>query len=114
MKITNTTKNIILAHKGVIADSFSSRIKGLLGREALEKSEALVLSNCRQIHMFFMRFAIDVVFLDKDHKVVGLVKNILPFHCSPIFWHAHLAVELPAGAIQSTNTQINDIIKIEA
>ena len=114
MKIVNITQNASLATKGAVADSFSSRIKGLLGRESLEKDEALVLTNCRQIHMFFMRFAIDAVFLDKTHKVVGIVEDIKPFHCSPIFWGAHLAIELAPGTIQSTKTQLNDIVKIEA
>jgi len=114
MKITNTIRNITLATKGEVADSFSNRMKGLLGRESLEKDEALVLTNCRQIHMFFMRFAIDAIFLDKTNKVVGIVQDIKPFHCSPIFWHAHLVIELATGTIKSSKTQLNDIIKIEA
>lgn len=113
MNIINVSKNTTLATKGEVADSFSSRIKGLLGRESLSKDEALILTNCRQIHMFFMRFAIDAVFLDKTNKVTGIVQDIKPFHCSPIFWQAHLAIELASGTIQDSKTQLNDIIKIE-
>ncbi|MFH1655885.1 MAG: DUF192 domain-containing protein [Candidatus Omnitrophota bacterium] len=113
MKITNITKNTILATKGAVADSFSNRMKGLLGRESLEEGEALVITSCRQIHMFFMRFAIDAIFLDKDNKIVGIVQDIKPFHCSPVFLHSNLVIELALGTIQSTNTQSGDIIKIE-
>ena len=74
-------------------------MKGLLGREALLEGEALVITRCNSIHMFFMRFSIDVVFVDVKWQVVGLVRGIRPFALSPIFWKAVAAIELPAGSI---------------
>ncbi|MCA9398623.1 MAG: DUF192 domain-containing protein, partial [Candidatus Omnitrophica bacterium] len=65
------------------------------------------------IHMFFMRFAIDAVFVDKNDHVVGLVENIKPWRLSPIFFKASYVIELPAGTIQETGTSKNDKIKIQ-
>lgn len=111
MKLFNKTTNSPLASKVKIADTFSSRLIGLLNRSVLLEGEALVITRCQSIHMFFMRFAIDVVFVDAENKVVGLVKNIKPFQLSPIFFKATSAIELPSGSIDKTKTSLGDWIK---
>ena len=113
MKIFNVSKDITIAANAILADSFFSRMKGLLGKTSLDVDEALVITKCNSIHMFFMRFAIDVIFLDKKNQVVGLVKNIRPFQMSRIFWKATTAVELPAGSILKTQTAIGDEYRFE-
>ena len=90
-----------------------SRLAGLLNRSGLGQEEALVITRCRGIHMFFMRFAIDVVFVDNRHIVIGLVKRIRPFRMSPYFFRASYAIELPEGTIDNTQTQLGDMIIIE-
>ena len=60
--------------------------------------------------MFFMRFSIDVVFINEKNMVVGLVNNIGPYKMSPVFWKADRALELPVGSIQESNTKIGDIL----
>lgn len=114
MKIINLTQGTILADNAVMADSIFTRIKGLLGRKGLAKGEALIIKPCNSIHMFFMRFAIDAVFVDKNNKVVGLVERLKPFRLSPIFFKAHFVVELPIGTIQETRTQIQDYISFQS
>lgn len=91
-----------------VADTSWSRMKGLLGRKSLAKDAGLLITKCNSIHMFFMKFALDVIFLDSTNKVVGLVKNIPPFALSPIFWNANKAIELAAGIIENTETKIGD------
>jgi len=66
--------------------------------------------SCQQIHMVFMRFPIDVIFVDKNHKVVGLVRKIPPFGFSPVFWKASFAIELPVTAIDKSQTQLEDML----
>lgn len=112
MRIINLRNNAVLADKARIADSFFSRLTGLLNRRSLEKGEALILSPSNCIHSFFMRFTIDVVFLDKNGKVVGILPSFKPFHLSPIFFTAYLAIELPENTLKLTQTQPGDIIKI--
>ena len=64
--------------------------------------------------MFFMRFPIDVVFINEQNRVVGLVENIKPFQMSPLFWKADRAVELSASAIARSNTKIGDFLVLES
>ncbi len=106
MKIFNATQQVVLAQKARIADTFSSRLIGLLKKSALLPGEALVLPHCQSIHMFFMRFNIDVIFVDKNNKIVGLVERIKPFRLSPFFLKAKYAVELPEGTIALTQASL--------
>ncbi len=111
MKVVNATRNTTISENTTIAKTLSSRTKGLLGRDFLDKGSALILDPCNNIHTLFMRFNIDVIFLNRNNIVVGLVKNIKPFRISPIFFSAKLAIELPSNTIQSTQTRIKDLIK---
>lgn len=113
MKVINLNQGTTLATNAVVADDILRRFQGLLGRKRLEKGEALIIKPCNSIHMFFMRFAIDAVFVDKNNKVAGLVKNLKPFRLSPVFFKARFVVELPAGAIEESRTQIGDYISAE-
>ena len=110
MFLLNKTQNTLLADQVEMADTLFPRCIGLLGRPSLSKSNALILKPCRSIHMFFMRFAIDVVFVDKNDRVVGLVEEIKPFRMSAYFSKASYAIELPAGTIARTRTQLGDQI----
>ena len=108
VKIINNSKNTVIADAARVADTWCSRMVGLLGKKNLPAVEALVITRCRSIHMFFMCFAIDVIFVDKSDRVVGLVENIQPFRLSPIFLSSSRAVELPAGTIAATRTSRGD------
>ncbi len=110
MQILNQTQNTILADNAVIADTFASRSVGLLRHTSLPQGEGLVLTQCQSIHMFFMKFPIDVIFVDRNKNVVGLVRGIKPFRMSPYFWRSDCAIELPAGQIDRTKTALGDKI----
>jgi len=110
--VFNTTRNTSIAEKAVVADTFLSRMVGLLKHASLPNDEALIITRCNSIHMFFMRFAIDVLFVDKQDCIVGIVKNIKPFQLSPIFFKARYAIELAAGAIDQSQTVLGDKIQI--
>ena len=111
MKLLNKTRNTLLAEEVQIADSFFSRLTGLLNRQKLAPSEALLIPHCQCIHMFFMRFSIDVLFVDKDNRIVGIVRRIHPFEISPVFLKSSFVVELMAGAIAVSGTEIGDEIE---
>ena len=113
MKIFNATKEVLLADEAKVAETFTARLTGLLNRTSLNDKEALVIPSCPCIHMFFMKFPIDVIFVGKDNKVVGLAKNIKPFQVSPFFGKAASAIELTPGTIDATQTDIGDTIHIE-
>lgn len=109
-KIFNTTRKTTVADQVKVAGTFFARMVGLLNRGPLNQGEALVILSCRQIHMVFMRFSIDVIFVDKNYKVVGLVRNIPPFGFSPVFWKASFAIEVPATTIEKSKTQLEDML----
>ena len=111
--ILNKTRNTIIAQKGEIARTFFSRMTGLLNRSALLSGEALIITRCQSIHMFFMRFPIDAIFVDKHNCVTGLVPNLKPFQLSPIFFRSKYVIETPQGTIVQTKTSFGDKIELE-
>jgi len=113
MKVININKDTLLADKAEIANTFLKRLVGLLNRKSLHKGQALILLPCNCIHSFFMRFIIDVIFLDKTGKVIGVLSSFKPFRFSPLFFRASCAVELPEGTIASNQTTVGDLVTIE-
>jgi len=113
MRLLNKTKNTYLAQDVIIARTFFSRAKGLLGRRQFKGPQAIVLKPCSSIHTFFMRFPIDVIFVDRDNKVVGAISSIRPFRLSPIYFNSRFAIELPSGTLNSTSTQTGDTVLLE-
>ncbi len=112
MTLTNKTRNSILATRLRVADTAKLRMKGLLGENYLPDGEGLQITPCSSVHMFFMRFAIDVIFLDQKNRVVGLCRQLKPYHLSPLFFNSCCAIELPAGKIDQTQTQQGDELTI--
>lgn len=112
MKVINKSKDATLAGNAQMADTFLTRMIGLLNRTRLNNGEALIITKCQSIHMFFMKFAIDAVFVGKEDTVVGLVENIKPNRLSRIFFKANFVIELPVGKIKETGTNVGDRISI--
>lgn len=113
LSIRNATKNTVIAGQARVADTFLSRMVGLLNRRSLSPDEALIITRCQSIHMFFMRFAIDAIFVDRSNQVVGLVKGIKPFRLSPIFFKSSFVIELPQGSIVQSETSVGDKIEMK-
>ncbi|MBF0385223.1 MAG: DUF192 domain-containing protein [Candidatus Omnitrophica bacterium] len=113
MKIFNLTRQKTIASHGKTADTFFSRMKGLLGTKRIGQNEALIITRCKSIHMFFMSYSIDAIFVDEGNEVVGLVKNIKPWHLSPVFLRSSFVIESCPGIITLTQTALGDKIKLE-
>ena len=109
----NATRGTVLSAQTEIADNILSRLCGLLFRATLAEGDGLYLVPCKTIHMFWMRFAIDCVFIDNLGQVVGLVERIQPGRISPCFTKAHGCLELSAGTIANSGTYLGDIVEIE-
>jgi uncharacterized membrane protein (UPF0127 family) len=89
----------VLAERLSLADNTWTRFVGLMGRGALPPGEGLWIEPCNSIHMFFMRFAIDAVFLDRQNRVKRVLRTLKPWRVSPIVFGARTVVELPAGSV---------------
>jgi uncharacterized membrane protein (UPF0127 family) len=96
----------VLCARCRLADTPLARVKGLLGRRELAKDEGLLLAT-GAIHTSFMRFPIDVAFLDRNFVVLRLIRSLKPWR---IAWvrNAHAVVELPAGALQRVGLDVGE------
>lgn len=97
-----------IASSAAVADTFFSRLKGLLGRRSLIAGEALLILPCTSIHTFFMTFSIDAVFFDRDRTVLKIYRNLAPWKCSTIIPKAWGVAELPVGTVDSVPINIGD------
>lgn len=94
------------------ADHMWSRMRGLLGRGGLAPSEGLWISPCNSIHMFFMRFPIDAIFIDKHHQVVRVYEDLQPWRMARGGKFAHSVLELPQGKAAFYNIRVGDRLTI--
>ena len=113
MKIIDVNKSCILADKIFLADKFLSRLMGLLSFKSLEKNQAMILRPANSIHTFFMRFPIDLLFVDKNNRIVKTVSCMRPFRATSICLKSQFVIELPAGTIDAKNTSIGDCLQIQ-
>ena len=113
MRIINQTRNTVLAKDAVVADKLFKRTKGLLDRTTFKLGEALIIKPCKSVHTYFMLFPIDVLFVDKDNRVIRAISNLQPFRVSPIVFKSEFVIELPTGTIAKTETQASDQLLLE-
>jgi uncharacterized membrane protein (UPF0127 family) len=96
----------------LLADSAWLRMKGLLGRASLADDEGILLRPCSSVHMFFMRFAIDAVFLDRELRVVKVVADLRPWRMAGAR-RSRAVLELPAGACERRGVREGDRLSLE-
>ena len=103
----NLTRGTSLGSRIDLAETSAARQIGLLKHNCLETGCGLWIVPCESIHMFFMKFPIDVVYVDRKHRVRKLVENLRPWRVSACL-SAHSVVELPVGAIRESATEKGD------
>lgn len=92
------------------AKNFISRLVGLIGRSGLLYNEGLLIPNCRQVHTAFMRFPIDVVFIDANNIVIAIFCGVLPWRVTPKVPKAVVCLELAAGGAEKLFIQLGKLI----
>ncbi len=95
MIVYNKTKSIIVSKNVNVADSFLKRLLGLIPKKKLEEEEGLLITKCSSVHTFFMSFPIDVVFINKNLKVIDVI-TIKPWKVSK-FYDSDFVIEFNAG-----------------
>lgn len=108
--ILNVTRQTELASCAEVADHGAARNKGLLGRTSLPPGEGLWIVPCESVHTFFMKFPIDLVYIDRNKKVKKVRSNVPPWRLSACL-SAHSIIELPAGTILRTQTVSGDTLE---
>ncbi len=110
-----TESGTVVADHVALADGIFSRFMGLMFRKELPAGHGLAIRPCNSIHMFFMRFPLDVVFVDGDGRVVRVLDSIRPWRASSFVGGAKAAIELPGGtAVQSGVTAGTVVRMVEA
>jgi uncharacterized membrane protein (UPF0127 family) len=112
VRIENTTRDTIVAARCRVASSAVDRTVGLLRTPEVKPGEGLLIERSPSIHMFFMRYAIDVVFIDKHLRVTRVVSRLKPWRIVAWARGARDCIELRAGALEESGTQPGDQLEI--
>ena len=112
-RVVNRTRDTVLVERLERATNFFTRARGLLGRKELPAGHGLLIDPCNSVTCYFMRFTIDVIYIDRARRVVALAPELRPFRNGPIVFRARAVIEVPAGTIARTGTQIGDELAIE-
>jgi uncharacterized membrane protein (UPF0127 family) len=112
IRVYNRTRGSVVADSADVANTSETRREGLLKRTGLAPGEGLWISPCEAVHCFFMRFTIDVVYLNKRKEVVKVRPSLKPWRISGCL-RAHSVLELPEGRIAATNTGLGDQFEFE-
>jgi uncharacterized protein len=110
--VLNATKGTVLGERVNVAETSLSRLVGLLGKRGLEPGSGLLIMPSQAIHTVAMRFPIDVVFVDRNWRVIHLRPAMVPYRMTGIHWKARCVLELPAGMIAQTSTVVGDQLSI--
>jgi hypothetical protein len=103
-------QDVVLAQRAVWANTPISRFWGLMGRPGLAPGEGLWIEPCADIHSCFMRFLFDAVFVSRDGEVLHVVHAMRPWRMSRFVLGARSVLELPAGCIHETDTQVGHLL----
>jgi uncharacterized protein len=112
VRVRNLTRGTAIAEAAEVADSSATRKRGLLGRKGLEPGEGLWIVPCESVHSFFMKFAIDLIYLDRNKKVKKVRTAMVPWRVSMCLT-AHSILELPVGVVEASGTRPGDQLGFE-
>ncbi len=101
---------VVVCEECLVAATPFARMRGLLGRRSLPSGEGILLRPAASVHTFFMRFAIDVVFLDDELRVVGIAAHLRPWRAAAQRG-ARAVLELPAGECERRGLAVGDCIR---
>jgi len=112
-RVTNHSRGSVAVERCRVARSLRDRTVGLLGTAQLPAGEGLWIEHAPSIHMFFMRFPIDAVFVEGDGRVVRIVEHLRPWRIVAWARGARDCLELPAGAARAAGIRVGDELRLE-
>lgn len=112
LRVENLTRNTILVERGRVANNVWTRFIGLIGVRQLPPGDGLAIIPCRGVHCLFMSIPIDVLYVGKDDRVVGIDRELKPWRFGT--WHkgVRYVIELPAGTVARTATAVGDQLRV--
>ena len=112
LEVHNKTRNVNLVRHGKVANNAWTRFKGLIGVRELSDGDGLAIVPSSGVHCMFMSIPIDVVYVDKADRVVALDPNMKPWEVGRLYRGVRYVIELPAGTIARTGTQVGDQLRV--
>lgn len=112
VKVFNKTKESILLPKVYVAESFFNRLKGLMGTKNLDSDRGLLIRPCNSVHTFFMKFPIDVAFIDKNGQICHIIHSMKKNRVSPIVPKAFSVLEAPSATFKACNLELEDMVEL--
>ncbi|MEN6313526.1 MAG: DUF192 domain-containing protein [Clostridiaceae bacterium] len=109
--VTDITRNTVLSDQCSVAGTFFARFRGLQMKKDLPKGCGLLITPCNSIHMFFMRFPIDAVFIDRDNTILYIEECIKPWRISKMVNGSKSVLELPAGTASAAAAKPGDLLE---
>ena len=112
----NRTRQLFLARQVTVADTHWLRFRGLIGTSEhdFQKGMGLWIVPCRGVHTLAMAFPIDAIYLNREKQVVHVERNLEPWRFAPLRLEAATVLEVPAGTVAETGTEVGDQTEIEA
>lgn len=112
--VQNTSRDgIDLGSKVGVANTFWTRLKGLLGAPPLQPGEGMLIDPCQAVHMYGMKQALDVAFLGTESRVIAVYHDLRPGQRSKYHGKARQALELPVGTLRETDTRVGDRLLVQ-
>lgn len=112
--LTNADTKQTLVPKLEVANTLWKSARGLLGRSSISAEEGLWILGRSSVHTFFMRFAIDLVFLNRDMVVTKTVSRVTPFRIVWRGWSSTSVIELQAGFLERTPIRVGDKLHVDS
>lgn len=109
--LSRLSDQAIIAYELEMARTQAQKTKGLLGRKTFSPGEGLFIEHCHSIHMWFMKFPIDVLYVDSDLKILKVVKELKVWMFSACGRATH-TIELPVGTVALHFLQVGDRLQI--
>jgi uncharacterized protein len=113
MALMNSRSGAVIASSVELAMTSAERRRGLLGRDRMEPDSAIVITRCNAVHTFWMRFAIDIAFVDSTGTVKKIVEALVPWRMSGTLF-ASTVIEFPAGTLKNGALQVGDRVYLTA
>ena len=101
MKAVVLNKNIVVCENVLVASKVTERVMGLMFKKELSRKKSLLISPCNSIHTCFMRFSIDVIFIDKKNVIIHIIRKMKPWRFSLLYLKSKKVLELNSGSLGS-------------
>lgn len=112
VRVENNSRQTVIISQGKMANNPWTRLRGLIGVRDLAEGQGIVIEPCRGVHCMFMSIPIDVIYVDKQNRVIALDRAMKPWAVGKIYGASRYVVEAPVGTIDRTQTEVGDQLKL--